>query len=458
MKINNQTTSIFSVSSLINTYLVLFLALSFFSSYVFGDNVLEKTKTAGKTNLNYEFTDYKGKIHKVALQINTAYINNSYNKIPKLKQLNDMFYNKIPKYANAIMAPYIKLANDEFAFFHKNINSSIANELGAIGDYFFINIKCPAKLFTHSTFTKNKQITYTLNTGTCQTFVKTDVAYKRLVNNLQQIANETNEKMNDGSYIDIVTSNKGYSIKFSVSDKYNKLMKDTQSLIVGYKEEYDNDVLYSTSISKELTSNYKNVIADIALELNQDIYSLSDKLQEDKQALLNKFYLKLQKQNDEKSQVYIDYKKLINEYDNSILKFSYNGANNRDRLNFYLNFLQSIPYDVLTKRSIKGYAGFLPPLALLDANKGDCDSKSVAFLSFIKQFSKDIRSVLILTPNHAFVGVAIEAKAGDSTYTYDGIKYVLAEVAGPSVVELGIISKDTKYAIDSGNIEYMLKF
>ena len=428
------------------------------STFVFGDNTFSKTITSDVTKLKYSFKDANGADNIAIIKLANEDIKTSQNKIPKLEQLDAMFHKDIPNLANKIMLPYIKVANKEFNEFHSNTQSYSINELGELSGDFSIDIKCPKQMFRYKTYIINRKIAHRLSIGACSSIVNTTKAYNKLIANLKQLANETNNKMDDGSYISIITSDSNYKIKISASSKYDKLIKNTKNLMIGYKEEYDNDVWFTNKIHKEIRDNYKVAIDDLSSDLSEQIATLNDMLQDEKQTLFNKYYISLNKINDEEYIAYIDYARLINERNNDILEFNTNKNTTRGKIDFYLNFVQSIPYDKLENRNIKSYAGFLPPLALLDSNKGDCDSKSILFLKLMRQLIKHTQSALILTPNHAFVGVAVLPKPNDATYKINGTTYVLAEVAGPAVLELGKIAPDSQDAINNNKIEYIIEF
>ena len=66
---------------------------------------------------------------------------------------------------------------------------------------------------------------------------------------------------------------------------------------------------------------------------------------------------------------------------------------------------------------------------------GDCDSKAAAFCALWRHFPK--RSILILVPEHALVGVEGKPRA-DEAYVRLGNRYfVLCEVAGPAKIPPG---------------------
>ncbi|WP_295393290.1 hypothetical protein [uncultured Thiodictyon sp.] len=108
-------------------------------------------------------------------------------------------------------------------------------------------------------------------------------------------------------------------------------------------------------------------------------------------------------------------------------------------------FIQTIPYDRLTDRG--NDAGFLPPLAMLAENRGDCDTKSVAFAVLAHLLYPQVPSALILVRNHAFLGLGLTPQAGDSSVQYDRRTWVLAEPVGPGVLPVGEIGADSQAAL-----------
>jgi hypothetical protein len=120
------------------------------------------------------------------------------------------------------------------------------------------------------------------------------------------------------------------------------------------------------------------------------------------------------------------------------------GLARRDVLTRLLLFVQTIPYDRLEDRSTD--AGFLPPLVLLAENRGDCDSKSVAFAALAHLLYPDLAVSLVLVPRHAFLALGLQA-AGDRTLRYAGRTWVLAEPVGPGVQPLGHVGKESEVGL-----------
>lgn len=108
-------------------------------------------------------------------------------------------------------------------------------------------------------------------------------------------------------------------------------------------------------------------------------------------------------------------------------------------------FIQTIPYDRLSDRATD--AGFLPPLVMLAENRGDCDTKSVAFAVLAHLLYPQVPSALILVRNHAFLGLGLTPQPGDRSIQYDRRTWVLAEPVGPAVLPVGQIGAESQAAL-----------
>jgi len=107
-------------------------------------------------------------------------------------------------------------------------------------------------------------------------------------------------------------------------------------------------------------------------------------------------------------------------------------------------FFQAIPYEVLGKQRSSGM-GFLTPLAVIAENRGDCDSKAVAYAATARTLAPGTPVAIVVVPGHALVGLGISPERGDATLTQGGITYVLAEPVGPAparIGEVGPLSRD----------------
>jgi len=122
----------------------------------------------------------------------------------------------------------------------------------------------------------------------------------------------------------------------------------------------------------------------------------------------------------------------------------------RDIINYYLSWIQSIPYSTLDNRVTSHGAGFSPPNRLLMENQGDCDSKSTLFISLMRALFARLNLVMVYLPNHALVGLQLGHSQQDEYISLDGIDYVLAEPTGPGLFKLGEIAEDSKRDIRAG--------
>lgn len=141
--------------------------------------------------------------------------------------------------------------------------------------------------------------------------------------------------------------------------------------------------------------------------------------------------------------VRIDFKDVAHTYQKSMqplanaVRQQTQGMNQRQRINFLLAFIQAIPYDILISRDGNASLGFVAPPTLLSINKGDCDTKATALASLLKNLYPDLKLIMILVPDHAFLAINIPAKAKDVTFDYKGRQYVVIETAGPALTPIG---------------------
>ena len=128
----------------------------------------------------------------------------------------------------------------------------------------------------------------------------------------------------------------------------------------------------------------------------------------------------------------------------------------RGQINHTLAFLQGIPYDELLSRINSNGSGFATPVELLTRNIGDCDSKSVAMASLLKNSHPRMNMVLVLVQEHAFVGVAgIRQGPKDFALKINNQTYVLAEPTGPALLPLGQIDKRSQKLLRTGDFNHV---
>ena len=131
------------------------------------------------------------------------------------------------------------------------------------------------------------------------------------------------------------------------------------------------------------------------------------------------------------------------------------GQSPREKINYTLGFLQSIPYDQLLNRENSNGSGYATPVELFSRNIADCDSKSVAFLSILRNIFPQTPMALILVPGHAFVGMYTAPEPGDVTVMIEGEQYVMAEPVGPGRSRMGQLQPESLKAIQNGDYTYI---
>jgi hypothetical protein len=122
--------------------------------------------------------------------------------------------------------------------------------------------------------------------------------------------------------------------------------------------------------------------------------------------------------------------------------------NIRKVTNYVLSFVQSIPYSALESRITSSGAGFNPPAKLLWENQGDCDSKMALTATILRALMPRIDMAMIYIDQHAFIGIAIPAAAGEVSINHKNVNYLLAEPTGPALYKLGTLAPESELAID----------
>lgn len=122
----------------------------------------------------------------------------------------------------------------------------------------------------------------------------------------------------------------------------------------------------------------------------------------------------------------------------------------RNIVNYILSFVQNIPYSTLESRITSSGAGFNPPAKLLWENQGDCDSKVALTATMLRALIPKVKMIIVYIDQHAFMGIAIPAQSGEKRLNHKGINYILAEPTGPALYRLGILSPESRLAVEQG--------
>lgn len=155
----------------------------------------------------------------------------------------------------------------------------------------------------------------------------------------------------------------------------------------------------------------------------------------------------------------IDYEKVANTYKPKMkdiaVAFRERNVNRtsdiRAVLNDVLSFYQAIPYDKLESRLVgDNEFGFSTPLKLLYQNRGDCDTKLVAYAATIKNLY-NVKTIAVVVPEHIFIGFKIPVQSGDNYIVFEGQNYVLAETAGPGIIPIGEVADSSYNYVKTNN-------
>ena len=126
-------------------------------------------------------------------------------------------------------------------------------------------------------------------------------------------------------------------------------------------------------------------------------------------------------------------------------------SSTRAYINLVLSWVQSIPYNTLENRVTSNGAGYSPPLAVVNNNQGDCDSKTVLMASLVRSLLPEVNMTMIFLPNHALLGIVLPFRSNEQTLKVKGIEYLLLEPTGPAKIPLGKIANSSAQVL-AGNM------
>lgn len=204
---------------------------------------------------------------------------------------------------------------------------------------------------------------------------------------------------------------------------------------------------------KGFNIRHRGLSASNLSQINQQIDTIAE---EATNSYLSKsFYQKINEQN-----VMIDHKAVVSRYVSAMrpvaeaVAYSSGNMSARERLNYALSFLQSIPYDQLRSRYTANGAGFQTPYGLFYGNRGDCDTKAVALAALIRNLYPRNRVAIIYTPGHAFVGITGQQGYNDFALRLGGSTFVLMDPTGPGMLRVGQVGQDSAKSLQGGNFSY----
>ncbi len=116
-----------------------------------------------------------------------------------------------------------------------------------------------------------------------------------------------------------------------------------------------------------------------------------------------------------------------------------------DQLQFYLDFVQAIPYDY---GELEGHY-FRTPLAVLMDNKGDCDEKALLLVSILEHQFPDREVAILAFKNIPHAIAVIESEKPMSlSFSYEGKNYIPLETTAN--MDYGVIGNKIKEEIMKG--------
>lgn len=259
--------------------------------------------------------------------------------------------------------------------------------------------------------------------------------------------------------------NKPSGIIFSIENKKTLKTNIFDSIDGESKRDFNNKILL---VEKEIKENASYGFLEIKLEKDLSMHfkypkdyegtkELAD-AQSKAKDILRKSQLKLGRFININESLLLNYEMLVrnsmgltDSISKSFIK-KHGNANPRVVINDIISFYQSIPYD-----EIKEYKyGFINTNEMLLKNKGDCDSKSVSFISTVKNIYKGLKTIIVVIDGHAFVGLNISSLPTDKTITHRNVRYVLAEPVGPSKSKLGQISVKSSKEINKKSFKIFI--
>jgi hypothetical protein len=156
--------------------------------------------------------------------------------------------------------------------------------------------------------------------------------------------------------------------------------------------------------------------------------------------------------------IYLDYTRLAQHYVQPLKGLAESignasGGDERDKLALALAFFQTMPYDALTDHDVSNGIDFIAPPVLLNLNRGDCDSKAVALGAVLHSMLPNRKTIIVLLPQHAIVGIDLAPQPGERTLSFEGRTYVLMETAGPATFAIGALFPQTDAHVKARRID-----
>jgi hypothetical protein len=139
-----------------------------------------------------------------------------------------------------------------------------------------------------------------------------------------------------------------------------------------------------------------------------------------------------------------DYLRHVEEYSDDLMPVvdALGGPTKDPRVfaNKALSFVQNIPYELRALKSDR----YRRPLSVIGRNKGDCDSKTVLFLSLMHAAYPKLDLGVVYVRKHAFGALGLEPERGETRFRNGGEVWVGVEPVGPAVAPIGKLGFKSK--------------
>ncbi len=260
------------------------------------------------------------------------------------------------------------------------------------------------------------------------------------------------ENISEGLIKNMMEDLKSFVRKEIERSKYSKYIYMEEKGEQSFKIKYSAPI----NIQKKVKSEYQRIINKLKIKQAFYLRRITEELKKNRKEFLRKKGIRLIG-----DKVEVDYEYCIKK-NRQRLKQLFETIKKTKRkmsiyqfLNLSLAFIQEIRYGEIpyieNNKIILDF--WVPPKVLLN-NKGDCDSKAIAF-ACIWMNLKSYPIVLIKIPEHFLIGVALPSIGKDSV-TINGFNYTLCEVSGPGKIPPGLITHYSRFYLRSGHFKYEL--
>ena len=453
-------------------FFFIILTIFVFSNLFAIDLKLIKKETVNSVDFFYRFSDSANREIELVFELSRDLVRRSAQDIPSLALLHQKIHTELPSLAYKIAAEQLTATANEYYRHVTDIEHTVWQAKRNLGQNFELAFQCPEQILVYDLeFTKDVKFSYhhILKMQSCSFEFNTKKAYADLLKDIKQKIQQTKKILINEVIYEVQQTEDGFKIYYEIpagltkqqGQKIINSIEKTQKTITNIQALFNQKQEKLKVHFQELVQSNKDFLAIIKRSQKDLIKNIAQALTNKQEEEYYKYYLKITKNNQGHS-IHPDYERLVKKYQPLMHQVAFSvddsSLSQRQLANKLLNFLQAIPYDDLKQRDLEYFAGFITPPILFAQNKGDCDSKSVAFLAIAKNLFSNTRGILVLIANHAFVGLELQPQGKEQVLEHNGIAYVLAEVVGPAILSFGVIGTRSKAAIKKKEIEEIITF